>query len=231
MTVTGQGRSEFQWRWAWLAIGIVATTLLAVAAFAIFQPIKVLPRMRLAPGFSLIDQRGLQLTNEALRGHFVLYSFSYTRCGAACAQIERTLRSVQERLAAFPADAAPVTLVTITFDPEWDTPAVLAAHGRAVGADGAYWRLAAGDPALTKTIIGEGFEVFYQPDGKGGFQFDPELVLVDGWGIIRAEYRRDAPNPDRILQHLAVLQDEIRNSRGAGKLAYEAAHLFLCYAP
>ncbi len=230
MTATGQGRSGFRWRWWWLAVGIVAATILAVAAFAVFQPIKVLPRMRLAPGFSLTDQRGVRLTNEALRGQFVLYGFGYTRCGAACEPVDRVMRGVKERLAGLPSDAVPVSLVTISFDPERDTAAALAAYAQAAGADGVRWRFGASDPSLTKAIIGGGFEVFYQPDGKGGFQFDPAFVLVDGWGIIRAEYRNQLPNPERIWQHLLVLQEEARNSTGASRLAYEAAHLFLCYA-
>ncbi|MCS7040866.1 MAG: hypothetical protein NZP34_14765, partial [Caldilineales bacterium] len=62
---------------------------------------------------------------------------------------------------------------------------------------------------------------------------DPVYILVDGWGIIRREYRYRTltPDVDRIVRHIGVLAEEVRNSRGAARLAYEAAHLFLCYAP
>jgi len=44
-------------------------------------------------------------------------------------------------------------------------------------------------------------------------------------------YATEVSNADRILRHLGVLAEEVRNSKGTTKLAYEAAHLFLCYAP
>jgi protein SCO1/2 len=207
----------------------VALAILSVVAFAVFQPIKVLPRIGLAPGFSLTDQAGQRLTNEDLRGKIVLYNFSYAGCGAPCEKMDTTMRAVQDGLAGR-AGAAPVSLVTISFDPERDTPAALLAHARQVGADPARWRFAVGDPPLTKAIVGGGFEAYYEPDGEGGFKFAPTFALVDGWGIIRAQHRNQVPDPDQILRQIQVVQDEIRQSRGAAKVAYEAAHLFACYA-
>ena len=120
--------------------------------------------------------------------------------------------------------------MTISFDPERDTPAALQAYARAAGADPNRWRFATGDPARIKDIIGGGFEAYYEPDGQAGFKFAPAFFLADGWGIIRAEYRNETPAPERILKHIEVVEEEVRNSKGVAKVAYEAAHLFLCYA-
>jgi len=49
-----------------------AILVLGAISFKVFQPVQVVPRIRLAPGFSLIDQNGERLSNEDLRGHFVL---------------------------------------------------------------------------------------------------------------------------------------------------------------
>jgi protein SCO1/2 len=216
--------------WGWLAVGVVALAILSVAAFAVFQPIKVLPRIGLAPGFRLTDQDGQRLTNEDLRGKIVLYNFSYAGCGEPCEQVNATLREVQDRLAQQEGEA-PVTLVTLSFDPERDTPAALRAYAVSVGADPARWRFAVGEKAQTKAIIGGGFEAYYEPDGKGGFSFDPALILVDGWGIVRAAHRRQMPTADQIMRQIQVIEEEIGKSKGVAKLAYEAAHLFACYAP
>ena len=67
MTERGEPRQR-KIRWEWVAAGVVLLAILSVAAFAVFQPIKVLPRIRLAPGFILTDQDGQRLTNEDLRG-------------------------------------------------------------------------------------------------------------------------------------------------------------------
>ncbi len=229
MTERGEPRKR-SIRWEWLAAGVVLLAILSVAAFAVFQPIKVLPRIRLAPGFILTDQDGQRLTNEDLRGKIVLYNFSYAGCGAACADMDAAMRAVQDRLAG-QEGVAPVSLVTISFDPERDGPAALLAHARQVGADPARWRFAVADKSQTKAIVGGGFEAYYESDDQGGFKFDPALTLVDGWGIVRAEHRGRTPDADQILRQIQVIEEEIGKSKGVAKLAYEAAHLFACYAP
>jgi len=216
-------------RWEWVAAAAVLLAVLSVVAFATLQPIKVLPRIGLAPGFILTDQNGQRLTNEDLRGKIVLYNFSYTQCGEPCKGMDATMRAVQDRLAG-QETAVPVSLVTISFDPERDTSAALQARAREVGADPARWRLAVGEPSQTKAIVGGGFEVYYEPDGKGGFKFDPAFALVDGWGILRAQHRNRTPDADVLVRQIRVVDDEVRKSRGVARLAYEAAHLFACYA-
>ena len=57
---------------------------IGVVSFVVFQPITVLPRVALAPGFALIDQNDNQLTNEDMRGGITLYSFTYSDCDSDC---------------------------------------------------------------------------------------------------------------------------------------------------
>ena len=214
--------------------GLLGVIMLSAIAFKIFQPIQVLPRMHLAPAFNLIDQDGKPLTSEALRGQFVIFTFAYSHCPAPCYGIFETLQDVQSRLDEAQLEGIPVTFVTISFDPQRDTPDVLNAYAQSIGADTQRWKFATTtNQTLLKTIIGSGFEVYYERKEDGNFAFDPTFVLVDGWGIVRAEYRyaTEVSNADRILRHLGVLAEEVRNSKGTTKLAYEAAHLFLCYAP
>lgn len=226
-----QSRRRFQWWWLLLVIGVLLVA--GVFAFAIFQPIKVLPRIRLAPGFTLTDQDGQRLTSEDLRGQVVLYNFLYTGCGEDCDAMNATMQQVQQQVDEVTQGALPVQFVTISFDPDHDTPEALAVYAESLGADPSRWRFATGDSARVKEIIGGGFEAYYAPDEAGGFQFDPTFVLVDGWGIIRGKYRYQVQVPDtqRILRHIGVLAEEVQKATGANKLIYEAAHLFLCYAP
>jgi protein SCO1/2 len=217
-----------------ILLGVLAgLVVVSVFAFVLFQPIQVLPRIRLAPGFALTDQDGQRLTNEDLRGQLVLYTITYTGCAAPCPQTGETMHAVQEGLKSLDLGGTPVKLVSISIDPANDTAERLLAAARLAGADPQTWRFAAGrDPAALKTIIGGGFEIFYEANPAGGYTFDPVYILVDGWGIIRGEYRYKtlAPDANRILRHIGVLVNEIRNSQGAARFAYEAAHLFLCYA-
>ncbi len=219
--------------WKWLVLVALSLVVGGILAFAILQPIQVRPRIRLAPGFVLTDQNGQRLTSEDLRGHIVLYNFTYTRCRPPCPQTSQTMREVQDRLDELDVRDVPVTLVTISLDPEHDTPERLRAYAESLGADPARWRFATGDPTRLKYIIGGGFEVYYAPNTDGSFTLAPVFVLVDGWGIIRSEYRYHTLMPDveRMLRHIRVVAEEARNSKGTARFAYEAAHLFLCYAP
>jgi protein SCO1/2 len=212
-------------------VGAGLLLVLGAMWFKIFEPIQVLPRIRLAPGFTLTDQDGRRLTSEDLRGSVVLYTFTYAGCEEPCAAPEDTMAEIRDRSAGVDLGDTSLQFVTISFDPLHDTPQVLSARAAAMGADGDEWRYATADPDRIKTIIGSGFKTYYEASQDGGFVFDPALILVDGWGVVRGEYRYQTRTPDteRILGHIEILGDEIRNSHGPAGLAYEAAHFFLCY--
>ena len=225
---------EWKWKsWWTLLIALLMLMMAGVIAFIIFQPIQVLPRIRLAPGFTLIDQNGQRLTNEDLRGHYVLYNFTYTDCHApTCPQLDLLMKEVQTRLDEAQTDDTPVTLVTIAFDADEATPQKLQAYAESLGADTSNWHFVSGNPERMKDIVGGGFEVYYEKQDDGSYKFTPTIILVDGWGIVRAVYNARAyqPDADRIIRHLGILAKELRESKGVAKVGYEAAHLFLCYA-
>jgi len=214
--------------------GLLGFIVISAFAFKIFQPIQVLPRMQLSPAFSLTDQNNERLTSEDLRGQFVIFNFTYTNCPAPCYNMNATIQEVQSRLDEVELGDIKVSFVTISFDSDRDTASALQRYANSINADTERWSFATTpNKDLLKTIIGSGFETYYEDKSDGTFAFDPTFVLVDGWGIVRAEYRysTEVSLADRILRHLGVLADEVRNSTGSAKLAYEAAHLFLCYAP
>ena len=221
--------------WAVVALFPVLLVLL----FATFRPILVLPRIKLAPGFAFTDQRGERLTNEDLRGKFVLYTFTYTHCEHDCPQDMALIPAIQDRIAQFPVEI-PVEFVTIAFDTVRDTPERLAAYAAEVEVDPAQWHIVTGEPKQLKQVIGNGFTTYYGPRGgqdgpkvgeqeDGEFDLDPAFILVDGWGIMRAEYRTAEPDVDLIMRDIDLIATEARNSKGATRYAYEAAHLFVCY--
>lgn len=218
-------------RWVYATAIPLIALVLGVMAFTIFEPIQVLPRIRLAPGFAMTDQDGDRLTSEDLRGSIVLYTFGYTHCGEECDALNATIAGVAARRDEIDLGGARLEFVTISFDPARDTPTRLAEYADVIGANGEDWRLATPATDLTKAIIGSGFRTWYEARDAGAFAFDPTFVLVDGWGIVRGEYRYQtlANDVDKLVRHIDILGEEIRNSHGAASLAYEAAHFFLCY--
>ena len=209
----------------------VALIIVAALAFAVFEPIQVLPRIRLAPGYLLTDQGGESLTSEDVRGDIVLYNFGYSDCGEECAAMNETMIEIQDRIGEAEVGDTEVRFVTVSFDAVADTPDRLQEYADSLGADTEQWSFVSGEPDHLANVVKAGFEAYYAERDDGSFTFDPVFVLVDGWGVIRGEYRyqTNASDADKILHHLDILGEEIRNAHGAATLAYEAAHFFLCY--
>jgi protein SCO1/2 len=214
---------------SYLWLVLLALPIIAVMAFAIFQPIQVLPRISLAPGFAFTDHDGNRLTNEDLRGKFVFYTFTHTNCSGDCPDPALAMREMQELVAGLDTGGLPIEFVTISFDPTHDTPERLRAYAEELDADLSNWHFVTGDSTRLKNVIGGGFSTYYEEMEDGTFKFDPAFVLVDGWGIIRAKYKTASPDPDIIERDIGLLASELNNSEGVNRFAYEAAHLFLCY--
>ena len=102
------------------------------------------------------------------------------------------MQTLQRRIAdTFATNDPPVTLVSVSFDPDHDTDAVLRSYAEHVGAQPAHWRVVTGPSDVLKGIIGDGFKVYYQKEAGDTFTFDSKFVLVDDQGFIRAAYRTE----------------------------------------
>ena len=239
-------------RWLKVLTGLFSLVIVGAVAFAYFEPVQVLPRIRLAPGFALTDQNGEIYTSESARGVITLYTFAPAVADCeSCQRIDTTISGVIDR-ATSSEDLEGFDLRFVTVALDSDDPAALARAAARSGADGDRWRWVGGDPTRIRNVVGAGFERYYEVlDGQGPttasaasasgasradgrtpqVKFDPAFVLVDGNGVIRGEYGYQtlADDADKIASHLEVLVDEIRYAKGAAAVAYEAAHLFLCY--
>lgn len=240
-----------------LAYGVPALLIVGLMAFVILRPVQVLPRIGLGPGFGLIDTSGNLITNETQRGKITLYTFTYTHCDAVCPRLMEKTREVWQRMDEVALGEVEVELVTISIDPERDTPEVMAQYAADLGVPATFeagqpaWHFLTGqDPALLKIMVSSGFDLYHEKTfGDEGpevyqYKFVPMAVLIDGWGIIRSEYRQYEAverlsysdgatdiDPNIILRDIGLVATEANNSRGVGKAAYGAAHLFSCYPP
>jgi protein SCO1 len=102
-------------------------------------------------GLTLVDQDGLRvrLYEDLMAGHVVVVNAFYTGCRAACPQVMGTLADLRAQLA---IDGLAARFISITVDPEHDTPDRLALYARAMHAD-ADWRMLSGDPATVRAAL------------------------------------------------------------------------------
>jgi protein SCO1/2 len=86
------------------------------------------------PDFRLTDQDGRALRLSHFRGRTLLLTFIYTRCPLSdyCPRMSRNFAWIDARLRADPALYRRTHLLSISFDPAYDSPAVLRSYGEAV---------------------------------------------------------------------------------------------------
>lgn len=154
-----------------------------------------LPVLYPAPEFELIDSSGETFSSADLRGKVWAADFIFTSCRGPCPLMSRHMRELQAAVAELP-DAR---LVSITVDPERDTPEVLADYGRRYGADPARWTLLTGGKREIYDLIYSGFKLAVD-DGRTDENGEPgpgiithsvKFVLVDREGQIRGYYSGD----------------------------------------
>lgn len=221
----------------YIFIGLVVTS---VVSFAVFQPVKVLPRISLAPGYSFKNQNDEFRSSEDYRGKLTVYNFTYTNCpnDNDCPDTTKEMQGLRAALEEAAPTGVDYALVTVTVDPERDTPEALKLFAEPyLGTEESSvpWDFITGDPLRVRYMVGGGFSLFYETVTSQNsvddyaVKFFPYFVLVDGWGIVRAEYPYSSLDYDLVIDDINYLTTEINNSEGAAKYAYEAAHLFRCY--
>lgn len=116
------------------------------AAVARIATTPVLAPGDLVPEGDLIDENGRSRHLSEWRGSVVLLTFLYTRCPLPdfCPRLERHYVAVQKQLKDS-GMAGHARLIAVSFDPAYDTPAVLRKHAAQVGADPAVWEYLTGD--------------------------------------------------------------------------------------
>ncbi len=121
-----------------------------------------------APDTALTDQNGHPLRLTDWRGFAVAITFIYTRCPLPqfCPMLDRRFAEVQRAVAADPALGGRVRLLSVSFDPDADTPQALTAHAAKLGADPDRWRFAtAPRDEVDRFAIRFGVNVIRESDG------------------------------------------------------------------
>lgn len=168
-----------------IILGLVLVTLATVFAtqvqFGEHVPEK-LPEFAVAPEFELTRQDGRKFSSTELRNKVYLLNFFFTSCPAVCPAI----MSRMAKLHAVFKDDPRVEFVSISIDPETDTPAVLAAYGEKYGVKRNSWVLLSGPEETVKKLRAEQLKI---DDGTDKEMHTVRVTLVDTHGTIRGFYR------------------------------------------
>ncbi|MBI5396799.1 MAG: SCO family protein [Verrucomicrobia bacterium] len=184
--------------------GLLLVVLLAASLFCAREWLRLtsaravmsLPVMGAVPDFFLTERSGRALTLADLRGRVWVADFIFTYCAGPCPLMSQQMAGLQGALAQQPD----VTLVTLTVDPERDTPEVLRDYARRYGASETRWLFLTGEKTAVRSLARDGFKLGATDNPPGQRQADEgeilhstSFALVDRAGRIRGYYDGTGP--------------------------------------
>jgi len=208
----------------WLGFAGLALAIPVGALFYTARAGRELPVLADLPAFSLLDEHGRSFRRDDLLGRVWIADFVFTACSDACPRLQQKMKRIQDRLVPL-EQGGNIGLLSITVDPERDTPEKLRQYGQIFGAREGLWRYLTGPQQEVERTVVKGFHIAMAKmptAGGAGFARDgrrPEagaleeadthaeafdimhgerLVLVDAKGRIRGYY--DADEPDKLLR-------------------------------
>lgn len=146
--------------------------------------------------FKLTERSGKSLGSEELKGQPYVVSFFFSTCPSICVQQNQKVQELQREFA-----GTGVRFVSISVDPETDTPDILKEYAARFGADPEQWLFMTGDLTYIRRVGGEVFRLAVDQ------KFHTEkFVLVDAQGAIVGYYSwPEAKQFDKLKQDIRNL--------------------------
>jgi protein SCO1/2 len=155
------------------------------------------------PEYQFTNHLGQPVSTEQFKGQAVAITFIFTRCPLPnfCPRMSINFEEVQKQL----STSAPATtnwhLLTISFDPDFDTPVILKAYAERFHADPAHWSFLTGKPADVAAIAGQFGETFWK-DETGLINHNLRTIIIDSAGRVKNIYTGNAWKPEELVQDL-----------------------------
>jgi len=170
---------------AWTLLALAAATAVALYVRERLSP--PLPVIATLPHFALVERDGSEIGLAELAGSPWVADFVFTRCQLVCPLLTESMAKVRRGL----GSDSPVRSVSISVDPEHDTPEVLSAYAREHGVEGRDWLFLTGDKSTVRDLIRNGFMLPVEDTPQVAempVMHSNRFVLVDSEGRIRGTY-------------------------------------------
>jgi protein SCO1/2 len=136
-----------------------------------------------APKFDLINQNNEKINNETYKGKVYVLEFFFTTCPSICPKMNQSMLIIEKKFFGNPNFG----IVSITIDPQHDTPEVLKAHAELLGVKSNNWNFLTGKREVVFDLANKGFNLYAGENSKvnGGFEHSGLFALIDKKGNIR----------------------------------------------
>lgn len=143
-----------------------------------------------APDFQLTNQDKKLISNQDMSGKVYLVEFFFSNCPTICPVMNTNMRHVEDQI-----NNPNFGIISISIDPENDTPEVLKNHAKQIGVKSPNWHFLTGDRSYIGTIADK-FNIYVgdQKDEAESLNHSGMIALVDKKGNIRCRYgKNDMP--------------------------------------
>lgn len=139
------------------------------------------------PDYRFTNHLGQPMNLGQFRGQALAFTFIFTRCPYPnfCPLMSNNFREVQDLLLKTPNAPTNWHLFTISFDPDWDTPARLKAYAEGMRHDPRHWSFLTGDLVDITAIAEQVGEVFTRDADGPGISHNLRTVVVDARGRVQ----------------------------------------------
>lgn len=188
-----------------LMIVVLACSLGAACAKP--KPPRVL---RDIPPFALTSQSGEAFGSEQLAGAPYLVSFFFTSCSTVCPPIMAEVKAIHD---AVTARNNPTRVVSITVDPDNDTPERLTTYAKKLGVQAPSWTFLTGDHALVKEVVVDRLMTHMgeEEQGPGGLVdigHGSHVLIIDAKGRLRGVHEPVETTRNGLIETLDLLAAE-----------------------
>jgi protein SCO1/2 len=159
------------------------------------------------PDFALVNQNNQPIRTGQYRGKAVLLTFIYTRCPIPeyCTLMSNNLSQIERELQKLGSLHEKTRLLSVSIDPEYDTPAVLRSYGAShTGRYGdetfSHWEFATGTKEQVKEVA-QFFGLQYYPE-KDQIIHGLRTVIIAPDGSVAKVYRGNEWKPAEVLEDL-----------------------------
>ncbi len=172
-------------RRALIIVVVVLVALIAWRAWALLSaPRPALDDYGEVADFALTERDGRTVRKADLAGKVWVAGFAFTRCTGPCPQVTGTMAQLQDELRNEPD----FRLVSVSVDPEHDTPAVLTNYARAFAADATRWCFLTGPREDVDRLVIDSFHLGVQRADGQQVTHSTKLALVDRTGHVRGYF-------------------------------------------
>ncbi|GAB1532741.1 MULTISPECIES: SCO family protein [Brevibacillus] len=181
-----QQESAMKKHWFPVLAGIIILAIVGVFGYNYMTKEKIEVLKPIAD-FTLDNSDGTTYTFHSSAGKVRLVEFMFTKCPDICPATTFNMAKLQDQLKEKGLFGDKVEFVSISFDPDNDTPEVLQEYAAKFKADQSGWKFLRGDAqAVEKVTKDFGLMVIKQPDGS--YSHTARMFLVDGEGNMRRAY-------------------------------------------